>query len=109
MHSISAALQHDLERISELWSEGLHRFGGPFLAGDTFCAVDAFFAPVAFRIQTFRLSLDDQAMAYATHLLKLESMRNWYQAALQERWRERAHDKEISDSGTVIEDLRAAV
>jgi len=106
LHSVSPALQHDLERMDELWNEGLDRFGGPFLAGDTFCAVDAFFAPVTFRVQTFNLSLSDSAMAYATRLLSLEAMRNWYDAALQETWREKSHDKEISDSGVLVADLR---
>ena len=107
MHSISPELQHDIERMDELWNEGLERFGGPFLAGESFCAVDAFFAPVAFRIQTFNLSLGSTAMAYAQRLLEMETMRNWYDAALRESWRESSHDAEISASGTVIEDLRA--
>ena len=106
-NSISPGLQLDLERMDELWNEGLDRFGGPFLAGDAFCAVDAFFAPVAFRIQTFKLQLSDTATAYAERLLGLESMRNWYDAALHETWRETSHDHEISDAGVVIEDFRA--
>jgi len=104
--SISSALQQDLDRIDELWNEGLDRFGGPFLAGNAFCAVDAFFAPVAFRIQTFDLQLGEAASAYTQRLLDLEPMRDWYDAALQETWRETAHDQEISSTGTVIADLR---
>lgn len=107
MNSISPALQHDLDRLDELWSEGLNRFGGPFLAGENFCAVDAFFAPVAFRIQTYHLRLGDTAAAYAQRLLNLGSMRDWYDAGLLESWREVSHDQEIADAGTVIEDLRA--
>lgn len=105
-HSISPSLRHDLERIDELWNEGLRCFGGPYLAGDAFTAVDAFFAPVAFRIQTFKLHLGAYAMAYARRLLDLEPMRDWYAAALEETWREKAHDREIESSGKVIEDLR---
>ena len=45
----SAALDRDVARLGALWNEGLRRFGGPFLAGTAFTAVDAFFAPVAFR------------------------------------------------------------
>jgi len=107
LHTISPALQHDLDRIDELWNEGLQRFGGPFLAGDAFCAVDAFFAPVAFRIQTFKLPMSDLATAYVQRLLNLDAMRDWYEAALKETWRESAHDQEISDAGVLIEDLRA--
>ena len=49
-HPMSDALKHDLFRLGDLWNDGLRRFGGPFLAGNSFTAVDAFFAPVAFRI-----------------------------------------------------------
>ena len=51
------ALNKDVERINELWNEGLTRFGGPFLAGKTFSAVDAMFAPIVFRAQTYGLAL----------------------------------------------------
>ena len=51
------ALERDLERLQALFSDGLSRFGGTFLAGDRFSAVDAFFAPVAFRVQTYGLQL----------------------------------------------------
>ena len=51
LHGISDALRAELTRLQALWNEGLARFGGPFLAGPRFTAVDAFFAPVASRIQ----------------------------------------------------------
>ena len=108
MHSISSALQHDLDRIDEMWNEGLNRFRGPFLAGDEFCAVDAFFAPVAFRIQTFNLPLSDTATAYAQRLLNLEAMQDWYDAALRETWRETEHDRESYEAGKLLADLRAS-
>ena len=38
---------------------GLSLFGGPYLAGEAFSAVDAFFGPVAFRVQTFGIKLSD--------------------------------------------------
>lgn len=107
-HALSAALQRDLDRLDELWNEGLDRFGGPYLAGSAFCAADAFFAPVAFRIQTYALPLSQTALAYVQRLLALEPMRDWYAAALQEPWRELSHDQEIESSGVVTEDLRAA-
>ncbi|NBX41840.1 MAG: glutathione S-transferase, partial [Gammaproteobacteria bacterium] len=46
-----AALDADLARLAALWQQGLQSFGGPFLAGPRFSAVDAFFAPVAFRLR----------------------------------------------------------
>ena len=107
MHAISGGLQHDLDRVNELWNEGLERFGGPFLAGGAFSAADAFFAPVAYRIQTYHLPLGTTALEYAQRLLDLAPMREWYEAALKETWRERAHDREIADAGEIIADLRA--
>jgi glutathione S-transferase len=104
---LPAALQGDIARIEELWSEGLARFGGPFLAGEKFGAVDAFFAPVAFRIQSYGLQLGAPASDYAQRLLALPGMRRWYAAALQESWRDEEHEREARQSGTVWQDLRA--
>jgi glutathione S-transferase len=100
------ALEHDIARIGTLWNDGLRRFGGPFLAGRVYCAVDAFFAPVAFRIQTYGLNLDAVSSAYAARLLGLPSMREWYASALAEKWRDHPHEIEVTHLGTVLEDLR---
>lgn len=106
LHEIPAMLQRDLDRIDELWNEGLQRFGGPFLAGAAFTAVDAFFAPVCYRIQTYALPLSAPALDYARRLRGLPSMQDWTSAALREVWRERSHEEEIARHGTVVEDLR---
>src|SRR5690606_8972966 len=109
LHEHPPALQRDLDRLSRLWSEGLARFGGPFLAGAAFTAVDAFFAPVAFRLQGYGLALPRaQADAYARRLLALEPMRQWYAQALAEDFRDPPHDAEIAMYGEVFEDLRVA-
>jgi glutathione S-transferase len=102
-----AALERDLARLGALWNDGLRRFGGPFLAGDAFTAVDAFYAPVAFRLQSYGLSLDPAAAAYAERLLNTRAMREWYADALEETLRDPPHDDEISQVGQVLEDLRA--
>jgi glutathione S-transferase len=109
LNEISPALKRDIDRISELWNEGVTRFGGPFLAGETFTAVNAFFAPVAFRIQTYSLMLDEVLTSYAKRLLALPSMQSWYNDALVEPWRESDHEAEAKQAGTLIEDLRTAV
>jgi glutathione S-transferase len=107
LHEIPAALQRDVARIDELWNEGLRRFGGPFLGGNTFSALDAFFAPVAFRVQTYGLALSAAGAAYAARLRDLPSARAWYEAALAETLRELDHEAEARAHGTVTEDLRA--
>jgi glutathione S-transferase len=104
---MSDRLRRDIDRLSELWSEGLSRFGGPFLAGSAFTAADAFFAPVAFRIQTYGLVLDDAPAAYASRLLNRPSMQAWEAAALAETFRDPAHENELKDMGTLLEDRRA--
>lgn len=107
LREMPGALERDIDRIGELWSQGLARFGGPFLAGADFTAVDAFFAPVAFRVQTYDLSLPAPASAYARRLLALPAMREWEQAALRETWREPGHEDDARRTGTIIEDRRA--
>lgn len=102
----SSALQRDQDRIDALWCEGLRRFGGPFLAGAKFTAADAFYAPVAFRIQTYELALSKDALAYAKRLLALESMRDWEAAALKEPWREIAHETTALNAGILLADHR---
>jgi glutathione S-transferase len=102
-----ASLEKDIARLGALWSDGLHRFGGPFLAGGTFTAVDAFFAPVAFRIQSYRLTLAPAAESYAERLLQLAGMQTWYADGLKETYRDAPHEREMLEMGTVLEDLRA--
>jgi glutathione S-transferase len=105
---LSDALKHDLFRLGDLWNDGLARFGGPFLAGGAFTAVDAFFAPVAFRFQSYGLKVDGAAAGYADRLLALPAMRDWYASALAETWREPGHEAEVSASGAITEDFRAS-
>lgn len=78
------SLLKDISRIEQLWNEGLDKFGGPFLAGDEFSAVDAFFAPVAFRFQTYGIKLGEKATCYSDYLRSLPAMQDWYQASLAE-------------------------
>lgn len=99
-------LLKDLNRLTELWEQGLVQFGGPFLAGDVFSAVDAFYAPVCFRIQTYGLTLPSQVQGYVERLLALPSMKSWQQAALSEAWIEEGHERESLENGVLIEDLR---
>ena len=108
LNEIDETLAADIARIDELWSEGITRFGGPYLAGATLGAADAFFAPVAFRVQTFGLSLGAVAGAYCGRLLDHPSMQHWYAAAIAEPWREIGHDRGIANVGKIIADYRAS-
>jgi glutathione S-transferase len=100
------ALERDLARIGELWNEGLSRFGGPFLAGGGVTAVDAFYAPVVFRAQTYGLEFGGEADAWVARMLAHPAMREWYEAALAEPWREKDHEGDLPRVGSLTADLR---
>jgi len=102
-----SALAKDIARLRELFEEGLERFGGPFLAGKQFSAMDAFYAPVAYRIRTYGLDVGGGA-PWVGHMLDLPAMREWEEAALAETWREEGHEAEVGAYATVVEDFRAS-
>jgi len=106
LHQTTESLLKDIRRLDELWKQGLSLFNGPFLAGKSFTAVDAFFAPVAFRIQTYNLPISEFSGEYVKLLLSLDSMQEWYQSALLEPWREIGHEQEAKDSGKIQADFR---
>lgn len=104
---MSEALRGNVARIRELFEEGLARFGGPYLAGNSFSAVDAFFAPVAFRIRTYGLDVG-AGQAWADHILSHPAMLEWERQALLENWREESHEVELAAAGMITADYRSA-
>ncbi|KPF90080.1 glutathione S-transferase [Novosphingobium sp. AAP83] len=103
---MSAALLRDVGRVREIFEEGLAQFGGPLLAGAEFTALDAFFAPVAFRIRTYGLDVG-AGQAWVDHILAHPAMLQWEAEALAETWREVGHEAELAECGEVIADYRA--
>ena len=71
----------DLARLEKIFSEKQ----GPFLFGD-FCAADAFFGPVASRLDVYRLPLAAPARAYCDAVLALPAFRQWREGAKAEDW-----------------------
>ncbi|MEE8453783.1 MAG: glutathione S-transferase N-terminal domain-containing protein [Limibaculum sp.] len=66
----------DVTRLGELWRWALAETGGPWLGGPRFSAADAFYAPVALRLQEYMLSApgtDD----YAAQLVGHPSVAHW--------------------------------
>lgn len=102
---MSDALAADVARLRELFEAGLDRFGGPWLAGRDFGAIDAFFAPVAFRVRTYGLDVGT-AQRWVEQILAHPAMRQWEAEALSEEWREESHEAELAAAGTVIADYR---
>jgi glutathione S-transferase len=107
MREISPALQQDISRVAELWNDGLSRFGGPFLAGGRFTNVDAFFCPVAFRMQSYGLPLDAKSAAYVQRLVALPAMQEWYRDAIAETARLAKYEADVAAAGELVSDERA--
>lgn len=103
---MSDALKANVARITELWADGIDRFGGPWLAGAEFSAVDAFFAPVAFRARTYGLEVGPAGTAWVENILAHPAMREWERQALAESWREIGHEEELAACGRIIADYR---
>lgn len=80
-HSAVAA---DLQRVQALWNDALRASAGPFLFGE-FGIADAYFAPVAGRIRTYHLPLDDAAQGYVERVFASPGVTAWVGEALAER------------------------
>ena len=80
-------VEADIERVCEIWRDARARFSadGPFLFGP-FTNVDAMFAPVVSRFETYGVQLDAVCRAYADTILSLDAMRKWSDAARAEPW-----------------------
>jgi glutathione S-transferase len=80
--TLSEATHKDIRRIVKLWSGMLTKFGGPYLAGEEWGIVDAFFTPVATRFRTYGVKLSDfgdrgTAARYAERLLERPEYKAW--------------------------------
>ena len=104
---MSPALQRDVARIRELFEQALARFGGPWLAGSAFTALDAFYAPVAFRIRTYGLDVG-KGQAWTEAMLAHPAMQQWEREALAETWREASHEQELAAAGRITADYRTS-
>ena len=77
--------QADIDRITTIWRECLHLFGGPYLMGERPCMADAMFAPVVTRLKTYHVPVDAICQAYCALILDMPAMREWIAAAEVER------------------------
>jgi len=81
----SQALIADIARIEEIWAESRRRHGAShaYLCSQ-FSVADVFFAPVAFRFQTYGVEPAGVAGEYWRALLAHPFLREWQTAALAE-------------------------
>jgi len=82
----SEALTANIARVEEIWNETRRRFGkgGPYLLGTPTIA-DAFYAPVAFRFQTYGVMPKGEAGRYLATLLAHPFVKEWERDALAEK------------------------
>ncbi len=83
--SASAEVRRDIERLVTMWGElrSAHAGTGRFLFG-SFCAADAFYAPVVSRLATYEVSVPAQIRDYLEAVMDLGAMREWCDAARAE-------------------------
>jgi glutathione S-transferase len=81
----SPAVVQNIGRVTQIWNESRARFAasGDFLCG-AFSIADCFYAPVAFRFQTYGVVPEGAAKAYLAALLAHPLLREWETAALAE-------------------------
>lgn len=77
----------NVRRFEGLVSDARRRFGagGDFLFG-AFTGVDAMFAPLATRLDTYQIRLAPQTRAYVDAILAHPAFLDWKREALQEPW-----------------------
>ena len=73
----------DIERVKEIWSECLERYGGPWLFGEPTVA-DAMFAPVCTRFRTYAVELDSALQGYCETVFGWPLMQEWTEGAMAE-------------------------
>jgi len=81
----SEALLSNIERVESIWNESRRRYAsaGDFLCGP-FSLADCFYAPVAFRFQTYGVEPKGAASAYLETLLAHPFVTEWEKAGLAE-------------------------
>lgn len=93
---VTDKVRADLDRLQVIWTHALARSGGPWLAGD-YSVADAMFAPVATRIATYGLAVDEVAAAYVARHLADPAFRRWRALSLVEGpdlpWYARSHPR----------------
>ena len=82
--ALAPEAEGDVARVQQLWESGLSRFGGPWLAGKEWGAVDILFAPVVSRLTTYDVKLSPAAEAYRARAIAHPLVAEWVKAAADE-------------------------
>ena len=80
-HKVWAGALPDIERITDIWTECLAAYGGPFLFGSRRGMADAMFAPVVTRFLTYDVKLTKPCIVYCQTIMAMAEMQEWIAAA----------------------------
>jgi len=83
-YKIWAGAQPDIDRIVDIWTECLVKYGGPYLFGAKRTMADAMFAPVVTRFITYAVKLPKPCVAYCKTIMAMPEMKEWIAAAQAE-------------------------
>lgn len=91
---IAADVKADIKRICDIFTDARTRFGarGDYLFG-AFSAADCMFAPVASRLRTYAVHLDNACEDYVAAIHELDSFKRWKEAGLKEAWAQPEYDE----------------
>lgn len=82
--AIWSAVQADIDRITEIWTECLATWKGPWLFGSQPTIADAFYAPVVTRFRSYDVEMHGVCERYCQQIMAWEPMREWFAAAQKE-------------------------
>ena len=75
-------VRKDIHRIETAWRNILKLSKGPFLA-EELNALDAFYAPVITRIQTYKLPVSEDTALYIQRIRQHPSVKKWREDAIE--------------------------
>jgi glutathione S-transferase len=81
---VEGALKRDIDRVTDIWTQCLHKSGGPWLYGE-YGIVDAMFAPVALRFHSYQPELPALAAAYVQTQVQSPALQDWIAAGRVEK------------------------
>lgn len=83
-YKVWSRAQDDIERVIEIWTECLEKYGGPYLFGERSMA-DAMYAPVVTRFKTYDVRMSDKRLIeYCVRIMEMPEMQEWIAAAKAE-------------------------
>ncbi len=82
--SYSQDCQSDIDRIIDIWQKSLAKSNGPFLFGE-FSMADAFYLPIASRLNTYQVTVPNIMSKYIERMLALPCYQEWLEASILEK------------------------